>query len=135
MITNRQQSFLTVLKKMPRAWALLIGLLCSAAVAYYIPMVIIALTGVWVNNLLDLKGAAASICILSVINAFAFKIQRPYVTNMSLVLCASAFIFYEMALSRPLQDWPLWWEVYFLLLAAGFLNPFTFIRFRRALDE
>jgi hypothetical protein len=115
--------------------AFLIGLICSSFLAYYIPMVLVALTGRWINNLTMWLQTAIFMTAFMILNAITSKVgKRDWIVP---VLAGTALTLYELSLvarGSRLEDWPTWWMMVALPLPMCLLNYWLFASFMRATE-
>ncbi len=109
-----------------------IGLLSCAVVAYYIPSIIIALTGVWVNNLTMINLLLISVAVLVLQNLVGNKVKRIFLVAVIFMIVFNAYatvLMLHMAANPTFHDW---WMMFFFPTATCLLNAGMFLRFKAA---
>ena len=123
MITDHRVGVAEYLMSLSRRNRLLVSSIFVAAFACYAPLTLIALAGIWRNHLFSVVNLEV-IGLLWVISMIGFRLRAFWWANMIPAVALSGFIFNGMATSRPVEDWPLWWEMYFFILGAAALNAY-----------
>ncbi len=111
-----------------------IGLVCCAVVAYYIPSIIIALTGLWVNNLTMLLPLLISATVLVVQNLIGNRLNKILICGLifaGTIDCGQA---YSVAHYPHSFAWHVYLMLFFFPTAACILNAWLFLRFKTAAD-
>jgi len=111
--------------------SLTIGLVYSAVVAYYVPSVIIALTGIWVNNLTMLVPFLMTATILIVQNLIGNRLNKVFLLG---IVFAAILDCCQITVMFHTTDHPTWhnyWMTYFLLTTASLLNAGLFLQFKK----
>ncbi len=108
------------------------GLIFCAVVAYYIPLVLIALTGIWVNNLTMMVQLAVCTAFLIVLNLVGNRLNRVFLTNLVFVMIIDCYEVYDLARTSDWSAWHNWWMLFFFPTAACLLNAWLFLRFKAA---
>jgi len=121
-----------VLQKLDPRLGFAIGLLSCAVVAYYIPLIIVALTGTWVNNLTMMDQLAVGVVILAGSNLIGNRVKRILLVG---IVFAVLFNIYTVVLMLHMAAHPTvhdWWMAFFFPTAACLLNAWFFLRFKAA---
>ncbi len=131
---DNRGEMLEVLRELDPRLSFGIGLLFCAIIAYYVPLVLIALTGVWVNNLTMLLPLLIAVTVLVVQNLIGNKLSKlmPVAIAFAVVIdCAEAYL---IARTSHSFDWRVCWMLFFLPTAACILNAWLLLRFKAAAD-
>ena len=134
---NKQISFVqvnlsTALRQLPEKGRFALGALTCALISYYTPLLIIAITGRWVNSLTDVLGLSLGTTVLCLQTVIGNKIKRVMLLGALLAVSFAVVIVY-MILSSS-RSWSLinYWPDIFLPVTACLLNSILFLRYKRA---
>lgn len=129
---NRSGMFETLLEMNPRL-RFVVGLLACAVIAYYIPSFLIALTGVWVNNLTMTLPLLVGVIILVVQSLMGNKLNKPFLVAAFFALVIDGYETYFLI--HTASSWAAFrvnWMVFFLPTAALLLNAWLLGKYKAA---
>jgi hypothetical protein len=109
-----------------------IGLIVCASLAYYFPLILIALTGIWVNNLTMMLQFMVFVAILIITNCIGNRLRRIFLANAVMVGLAISYEAWYYAHGFNWSELSRNWMVFFLPVAAFLLNAWLFLRFKAA---
>lgn len=135
-ITNSQTPLAQALRNLHPIPRLAFGLIGCAAISVYAPMLVLTLTGKWVNFMLGQSLInAACIAVVALVTLAANKVGRVMLVSAALAL---AFDLYWTSLSVRIYTGHDWWRYgwpnYFDVTAVFLLNGFLFLRYKQAAD-
>lgn len=133
MIKDNQSSLTDYLMQLSRGQRFTVAILGSALLSCYLPFGLIALTGIWRNNLFASQNLLI-VAILSILSLVGYRFRSYWWSNLVPAAGMAIFTFYGMATTRPLADWPLWWEIYFFIIGAALLNAYLMSELTKRLD-
>lgn len=135
-IINNQRTAveaLLTLKPLPR---FVVGLVGSAVLAFYIPLIMITLTGKWINNLTGDAWLANLIGIMVLLaqNLIGNKIKRIMPTGI--IFAVLMLCYYGGLIIRGWGwgDWKGWWPFLFFSAVSYPLNAYVLLKYKRATD-
>lgn len=132
-ITNSQTPLAEAMRDIHPIPRLLFGLLVSAAIAIYAPLIFLTLTGQMVNALLgDWIPNLISIVVLALITLVANKFGRVMLVSMILAI---AFDLYMVSLgmrTRTYRSLYLNWPQYLNVTTFCLLNGYLFTKYKKA---
>jgi len=110
---------------------LAIGLVFSAVIGYYVPAILIALTGVWVNDLTMVIPLLLSVTVLIVQNLIGNHFNKILLTGIVLGVALDGYYLDFMLRTAVNPTWHDWWMVYFAPPASCILNAWLFLKFKK----
>ena len=108
------------------------GLIFCAVVAYYIPLVLIALTGIWVNNLTMMMQLVICTALLIVLNLVGNRLDKVFLTNIVLAVIVDCYEAFDLTRTSNWSAWHNCWMLFFFPTIACLLNAWLFLRFKAA---
>lgn len=130
-ISERQRSMAESLRRLNPLSRFSLGLIICAILAYYIPMVLVALTGAWVNNLLMWNELAVGVAMLLAQNLIGNKVGRPMlVAIIFAVLIDCYYVQFFARISMP-AAWKGAWKLFFVPTVGFPLNAYLLIRYKQ----
>lgn len=108
-----------------------IGLISSAVIGYYIPTIVIALTGVWVNSLYMLGPLLSFSAVLVVQNLIGNRLNR--LLLVSLIFLAMFYClgtYFIVSGNLGLAGWRHWWMALFQPTVACPLSAWLLLKFK-----
>ena len=109
-----------------------IGLIVCATIAYYLPLILIALTGVWVNNLTMMLQFVVFAAVLTITNLIGNRLSRIFLANAVMVGLAISYESWYFAHGFNWSELSHNWMAFFLPVAAFLLNAWLFLQFKAA---
>lgn len=128
---NRSGMF-EALRELDPTFRYAIGLISCAVAAYYIPSIIIALTGVWVNNLTVLNLLLISVAILIVQNLIGNYFKKILLVGIVFAVLSNIYAVVSMlriAAHPTVHDW---WMMFFFATTSYPLNAWLLLKFKAA---
>jgi len=109
-----------------------VGLLASAVIACYLPHLIVAATGKWINNLTMWGVMAVYVLVLIVQNLTGVALRRRMAA--AVVWAAIWLVYFTIHIVRTkfLKDWSQWWMVLFVPPTGSLLNGWLMEIYGRA---
>jgi|GEM_PF-4989490 len=122
------------LKNSPLWIRIFIALLTSSVLAYYLPMIIVSLTGHWANNLTDPRLLLVSIGIYIFQNSVGILFRRITLVGIAFAVAWFLFFLVTIVLTRRIEGWKEWWPVLFAPELASLINAFCLAKLGSVLD-
>jgi hypothetical protein len=129
-----QQSAAIWLRKMSPRSRFTIGLLTSAILGYYVPILLIAMTGRWVNALTDLVGLGVAATILILQNLIGNRLKRIMSVGVSFAFFLSGLMFFLTLLSGRRWVFKDHWPDEFLPIVACLINAWLLARYKNVVN-
>src|SRR5437588_95981 len=101
-------SFVRSVAPLPR---FVIGAVVAAFVAYHLPMILVALSGRWINNLTMWLQTAIIMTALIVVNILGNKLRLIWPLGIAVGIVWTLYEISWVMRAQQLEDWPLWWMV------------------------
>ena len=109
-----------------------IGLVSSAVIGYYIPTIVIALTGIWVNSLFMLSHILPFSIVLVVQNLIGNKLNKLLLISIIFVVLFDSLGTYFIVIGNSgLAGWRHWWMVPFQPTVACPLSAWLLLKFKQ----
>jgi hypothetical protein len=112
MVKNEQIDLKEMLVGLPVVSRVLTGSIACAILACYVPLILIAMTGVWVNNLTMWMLNGIWIGILFVVSLVGYRTSRVWPTATVAAILMSAYVSYGMLFAARVEDWRFWWPMW-----------------------
>ena len=119
-----------VLQSLDPRLSFAIGLLGCALVAYYIPSILIALTGVWVNNLTMMDALLISMVVLIVQNLIGNRIKKILLVGIVFAVLFNLYAVVVMVHKTANPTFHDWWMMFFYPTVTYPLNAWLLLRFK-----
>jgi hypothetical protein len=131
MERSESDSLLDWFLEQPSTLRWCLGLLGCAVVAIYVPLILVATTGTWVENLTRVSENLACAAILMLQGATGIFLKRQVVVSGFFAFLWLVFFSWAVASTERIEHWRLWWVVLFIPPVSSLLNGFLLNRFER----
>lgn len=116
----------------PVRWSLTIFL--SGAIGWYVPLISVTLSGVWINNVGMWKEALSGCLFLTLMNLIGYWTRRPSVIACLFLLLIVGYEAQHLAKLTIHWTWGETWQLFYMPAAAIPLSAWTFTKFLDAAD-
>ncbi len=131
-VQDDRNGLFEVLRTMNPRLCFWIGLIACASIAYYIPLIFIALTGVWVNNLTMADQLLVAIVFLIIQNLIGNRMNKIIIMGVVLAVVLDGFEAVSLLHATSWSVWQANWMTFFLPTVGCLLNAWLFQRFEAA---
>jgi len=111
-----------------------IGIFCTSVAAYYLPVLLLAAVGNWINTLMDWTVNLSAIAVMMVLNCIGNKINRVLMLNLILAFALDIY-----GTDLTIRMWYLWgfahsWQNYVWVNSVLPLNALFWLRYKKSAD-
>ena len=108
-----------------------LGLFVCAAVAFYVPLVLLVLTNSWNNVLSDWIPGAVGIAVLMLINLGGNKIGRIMLVGLVIAALLGLDLVSLTARTHALGDWKNYWQNFFFAATVFPINSYLLVKYKQ----
>lgn len=112
-------------------WLIILGMV--GLVSWYLPLLVVSITGVWQQNFRNIPDLLLAVTVLSIQSIVGYVTRKPWL--VCAVFLALIFGYFASLISRRTAswaEWQTWWMVFFVPAAALTLNTYLFGKFAQA---
>ena len=129
-----QMSVAIWLRSMSPRSRFIIGIFAAAILGYYVPSLLIAMTGRWVNALTDLFVLGAATIFLVLQNMIGNRLKRIMLVGFFFALLLDGLTVFATLMSGRQWTFKDHWTDEFLPTVACLLNAWLLIKYKRVVD-
>jgi len=131
-IQNKQTPLADALQDIPPFPRLVLGLLLSAIVAFYAPLLLLVLTNSRNNILGDWVVNSICVAVLMLINLVSNKFGRVMPVAAVLAIVFNVYVVSLTMRTHTLGDWQNYWQNFFFTTVVFPLNGYLFLKYKQA---
>lgn len=129
-IDNRQMDAFRKLRSMNPLPRFALGLLISAFAAFYIPVLLLALVGTWINVLTQWLPNALCIIVLIVLNLIGNKTGKTFLTGFIFAMIIDCYAVSLSVRIYKAPDWQSWLPNFLFINTAIPLNAYLLRQYK-----
>ena len=132
-VQDNRRGVLEVLRSFAPLPRFVVGLIACAIAAYYVPLILIALTGVWVNSLADAMQLLIVVMVLVIQNLIGNKLNQMLIVSAVFAVLVDGLELYILIRTSSSLVFHRDWMLFFLPTTAFFLNAWLLGQYKRAM--
>ena len=117
------------LVRLPRPARLALGIIGCAVVAFYVPLLVVTMTGVWTNRIFMLDDVAVESSIMAVVSLVGYFTGRVWIVSFVVIGLFLAYLTQHFVRSPAVFNFGMRWPDFFHPATALLLNSWLLQRY------